>query len=465
MPPPNLIYVMPDEWRADAFGFAGNPVIRTPHLDALASRGAVFRQGHCESPVCMPSRASLATGLYPSEHGLDDNAHLSGGAFPPPERTTFMHRLQRAGYRTAAVGKMHFFSRPHGPDELRRYGFDDVVEEFDKLELIRRDSGYTDYLADRGLLDAWREEVRESMLMLMGRLPGPMARPERLDPGDTLDAYIGRQACDYIGRAADGGPFMLWVGFVGPHMPYDGPTPYSDLYDAEAIPLGPVGFDDFPRNEWGEYLEATMRHLNCARATEADYRAIGKHYYGSATLIDEQVGAIAAAVQAAGIGDDTWLFFGSDHGELLGDHGFVSKRVFYRSAVEVPQLVVPPALPAAVEIAAPTQNFDLVATMLDLAGADASGYGGRTLRPALDGGGGGRDAVLSQIAGFTMVADGRFKLVVHNATRRPQVLYDLDADPDERDDVLGRPELGPVVEDLVGSYVAPLLDRRVGVGA
>ncbi|MFA5788079.1 MAG: sulfatase-like hydrolase/transferase, partial [Actinomycetota bacterium] len=362
---PNIVWVFPDEWRHDAFGFAGNPVIRTPHIDSLARRGAVFRSAHCESPVCAPSRASLLTGRYCSGHGLRDNMHRpSGGTFPGPEVPTFLRALQGVGYRTAEFGKMHFFTRPHTEDDLKAYGFDEVSEEYDKWWLHLVDTPYTRYLKGRGLHEGWSKDLMESFMTFLGGAPGPFASPENLDPADTLDMFIGRQAAEWIRVYDREQPFFLWVAFVGPHMPYDGPRPHSDAYDPSAIPLGPLGFDEFPDNRWGAWMKETMYLLNCGRLTENDYRLAGKHYYGAASMIDEAVGGILRALADAGIEDETWIFVSSDHGEMLGDHGFVGKHLFYRSAVLVPQIVVPPAgHRAGITSRALTQGFDVPATM------------------------------------------------------------------------------------------------------
>src|SRR5690606_15855434 len=128
---------------------------------------------------------------------------------------------------------------------------------------------------------------------------------------------------------------------VGPHPPFDGPEPIAAGYRPQDIPLGPRGFDGYPDNRYGEYLRFCVEFLGSAHYTEADYRLMGKYYYAGITLIDRQIGHILDAVERAGIADNTWIFFSSDHGELLGDHGMITKAVFYDASVRVPALVIP----------------------------------------------------------------------------------------------------------------------------
>ncbi len=458
--PPNIVWIFADQWRHDAFGFAGNRIIRTPHLDALAARGAVFTRAYCESPVCMPSRASLVTGLYPSGHGLSNNLGLPDyGRVPDPALPTVMRRLRDTGYFTAAVGKLHLYAPP------AELGLCVVHEEFDKWVLFRgkRETPYVAYLRERGLFERWAEALTRSFAVVFGGQPGPPAGagPDPLEPADTLDAFIGRQAermiRDHPHQHGDQ-PLFLWVGFVGPHLPYDGPAPYASRYDPTAIPLGPPRPPQFPANRYGD----TLRHLasirNVGDLDPAGHRLVARHYYGAATLIDDAIGGIVRAVGEAGLDRDTWLLFSSDHGELLGDHGLLGKQVFYEAAVRVPQVVVPPVgAVATVRFDGLTQGFDLTATILDLASTGRGGHAGRSLLSLFAGGAPGREVVFSEITGFLMMATRRWKLVVDERSGEPQALYDLCADPSETQDLLAAAIPPSIVSQLMHECVEPFL--------
>lgn len=454
---PNIVWIFPDEWRHDAAGYAGNEVVRTPCLDALAARGTAFSRAYCESPVCQPSRASLLTCRFPRDHGVTQNGGprddrlVPTAAFPAPDADNFLHRLRAAGYFTSEVGKLHFLVSGDG---VEAYGFDETSEELDKIVLMRDgvETEYTRHLEGLGELERWRAHQREQHEALFGRHPaGLRAMPEELEPEHALDAQIGARVCERIERyAGREEPFFLWAGFVGPHVPFDGPSRYAEAYDPGEIPLGPLGLEAPPANLWGDYLELVAELLGCASCTEADFRTMARHYYAAISLIDEQIGRIADAVERAGIADRTWIVFSSDHGELLGDHGLITKGVFYDASVRVPALVVPPRS-ARRKVDSLVQGIDVVWTILELAGADRSGLSGRSL---LDGE--ARDAVFSQVGAFTMAATGRWKLVVETATREPQALYDLSSDPEERRDVLDaqRSVAGRLVATLVDPYLA-----------
>lgn len=467
--PPNVVWIFPDEWRHDAVGYAGNGAVRTPQLDALAARGSVFSRAYCESPVCQPSRASLLTCSYPREHGVTHNGWSAAPGperdrlerllplrlFPAPEGDTFAKRLQAAGYRTSVVGKLHLECPGRPVVDPYAYGFDEVSQEYDKVNLMRDgfETPYTRSLEELGLLDDWRRHQREQHDILFGRdAQGRAAVADPLPPEQTLDAHIGDRVCDAIARLArEEQPFFLWAAFVGPHVPFDGPQPLADLHDPAEIELGPLGAEPRPANLWGEYLDYIFELLGCEGRTEDELRLMARHYYANIALVDRQIGRIVAALEEAGVADRTWIAFSSDHGELIGDHGLINKAVFYEGSVRVPVLLVPPGGGAPSRSAELVQGVDLVATILELAGADRSGLAGRDLLSP-----GGRDDVVSEIGVFTMAATRDWKIVVETATAEPQALWDLRADPDERHDLL--PVAGEVAAELVERHVRPYLD-------
>jgi arylsulfatase A-like enzyme len=467
VPRPNIVWIFPDQWRHDAFGFAGNDVIETPNVDELARRGAVFRGAHCESPVCQPSRASLLTGTYPARHGLYDNQSRRGaGRWPPVETPNFLRALQAAGYWTAEIGKMHFGWNRFG--RLEPFGFDETREEIDKYVLGLLDTPYTRYLGGKGLLERFArhnasllpgvvERVR-AVYPDLGEVPGgdgsgsktasprPVAEPDAVPPKDYLDTFIGRSACQFIRDYRRDRPFFLWVTPIGPHPPLDAHAAYTGRYDGASFPFGPLDPDEPPDNRWGAYLRSCSRSGN-----EAELRLAARYYYGNCTLIDDTVvGPILRTLAETGRDRDTWVLFSSDHGELLGDHGFTNKRLFHRGAVQVPQIVVPPAgRELGLVVDGLTQGFDIVGTILDLAGAELPRASSRSLLPALEGRTVAREAVFSEIAGFLMVATPTSKLILHEESREPGALYDLVDDPDERHNLVGDASAGAILRELL----------------
>ena len=448
MAAPNIVWIFPDSWRQDAFGFRGNPVIQTPNLDRLAERGAVFTRAYCESPVCQPSRASLITGTYPSQHGLHDNEQnpqWGGVRFPPAEGPTIFKEFQAAGYHTTLFGKAHFAQSSRGRG-LTEYGLDEAYEETDKYALWRYDTPYIRYLKELGLFEEWSAYVRTLMPwhVVDGRVqPNPNHVPgtarAAADPvlplEHQLDVFLGRTAAGWVESYDRDQPFFLWFAPVGPHSPWDAPLEMSGRYAPEDIPLGPQGFDGFPDNRWGEYLRWNFRHVRSDELTDETIRLIGRHYYGLCTIVDQAIGRVVEALENAGRERSTWIFFSSDHGELLGDYGKTSKRVFHESSVLVPQMIVPPTgVEPRLTVNAMTQGFDLVASMFDAAGIPWTGgdIQALSLLPVLEGETVGRDVVYSEIAGFLMVKTTAHKLVVHEESREIGAYYELEQDPEER---------------------------------
>ncbi|MFQ6047920.1 MAG: sulfatase-like hydrolase/transferase, partial [Phycisphaerae bacterium] len=231
MDKPHILILMSDQHRADTLSCAGHPTIRTPNLDSLAAEGIRFANACTVSPLCMPARASFINGLYPHNHHMWDNA----GQMPPDDET-FFQLLQQQGYYVAYIGKSHYYE--HGPFHMRdrepymhARGIDYVHETTGPWATQRTDSYMTDHWAARGLLELFRQDYRQR------RQSGPLlVRPSPLPADEFLDSYIGRQAVEFINGYDRAQPLCLFVGFGGPHEPWDAPEPYASLYQPERCP-------------------------------------------------------------------------------------------------------------------------------------------------------------------------------------------------------------------------------------
>lgn len=345
---PNILFITTDEQRFDCLGAYGNPVIRTPNLDRIAANGVRFDRAYVQNPMCMPSRMSLMTGRYCSEHGCNINCV----GIPEHEQAhTVMQALGDAGYMTAAIGKMHMMPK-WGP-----FGFQylDLVEG--KADLNNQ---YIDYLKAKGLNGKQYEAEP-------GERP-PGTRTNALPAEDTIDAFVGRRAARWLYEWEGDRPFFLWVSFSNPHFPFDPPAPYDTMYDPDEVP-GPVWRE-------GEMVEKpTQRRLQQERGydqySEAELRKLIAHYYGNVTLVDDQVGEILEVLARKGLTEETMIAFTSDHGDHLGDHRLLHKSgvTFYDISVRVPYLVRYPArFPQGVVCDALVEAIDLPATFLDVAG-------------------------------------------------------------------------------------------------
>jgi arylsulfatase A-like enzyme len=189
--------------------------------------------------------------------------------------------------------------------------------------------------------------------------------------------------------------------------------------------------------------------------TDERLAAVRRAYYGNVTLIDEAVGSIMAALERRGMLDDTWIVYTADHGEMLGDHSLLHKRVFYEPSVRVPLIIRPPGGRLGVVEGSIVEHVDVPATLRAVAGAgDVAGSAGRSLL-----GGGTRSTALSENLGFAMVVTDRWKLVVHEESRAPVALFDLKNDPSENGNLVSDPHTLTVRDELMASAMGKLLNR------
>jgi choline-sulfatase len=282
--PSNLLVVMSDEHSRRVLGCYGNRIIRTPNLDALAARGTRFTDAYCNSPICVPSRASFATGRYVHQIRFWDNAIPYDGSVP-----AWGHRLMAAGSRVTSIGKLHY------RDTRDPNGFD---EEIVPLHVV---DGVGDLL---GLL---RDDmpVRTAALKLAEEAgPGPSSY-------QRYDDDIARRAADWL-RSRAGSyarrPWVLFVSFVLPHFPLKVEQRFFDLYPTDKIPWPEMyAPEERPRHP---FIEAMTRSLiyDQAFTPERVRRAVAA-YYGMVTKLDENIGTVLAALADSGFGGDTRVIY------------------------------------------------------------------------------------------------------------------------------------------------------------
>lgn len=425
---PDILFVFCDQWNARYLGCAGHPQVRTPHLDALAAEGLVFDCTYTPSPVCMPARVSLASGLYPHTHGFFSNYT---GLYFPADRVTLFRRLQEAGYTTAKIGKYHYFSMEWGEDyeDHRDYynqlGLDRAEETSTPFQGPFVNSAYTRWLAEQNLLDTFIRDIGDRYVD--GQY---VACPSPLPPEATPDGYVCRQTLRYIREAPADRPLFLCASFPGPHTPLDAPGPYADLYAPEEVTL-PVNYD-----------EARSQY------TRDEVAAMTAQYMGKITHLDDRVGELVAALKARGNWENTVVVFSADHGDRMGEHGLVSKCGFEEGSVRVPLIVSGPAAPLrnrGARNASPVSFLDLYPTFLELAGTGIPDFcQGTSLLPLVTGTADAvHETVFSEIANGEsfnyMARDARWKWYIHGRNGH-QCLFDLQSDPWERTNLAGQPE-------------------------
>ncbi|MGD2174069.1 MAG: sulfatase-like hydrolase/transferase [Candidatus Brocadiaceae bacterium] len=455
---PNILILMPDQQRADCMGCAGHPQIRTPNMDRIAAEGAHFVNACTVSPLCMPARASFISGRYVHEHGMWGNeGELS------PDYPSLFRSLQECGYHTAHVGKSHYYA--HGEFHMRERepymharGFDYVHETTGPWATTRTQSYMTDRWHEKGLLKAFREDYEKRW--------GNRATavwPSPLPVDDFMDSYIGREGVRFVEQYEGDRPFCLFVGFGGPHEPWDAPGEYATMYDPSEVP-SPMDYEPAEPGPWVPRRAARwQRKHRVEELTEDAVRRLRANYYGKISLIDTWVGRILEACERKGTAEDTLVVFWSDHGEMAGDHRLLFKSRFYEAALRVPLMIRwPGKVPPGTRPGALAETVDIMPTILEAVGADApEGCAGSSLWPALrDPDARIREAVLSEVRKHgrhnSMVRTRRYKYA-EDEKGRGYMLHDLERDPHECNNLIGDPDHADVEEEM-----RELLRRRSG---
>jgi len=448
---PNILVLMTDQQRADCLGCAGHPHVRTPNLDRLAAEGTRFANFHTTCPICMPARSSFLSGLYCHNHGQWENLGCL-----PLATDTYARRLRAAGYRTAHVGKSHLY--PHGEGcDLRRavpymnaLGFDDVLETTGPWATLKAESILTEHWRALGLLERFRDDYRKRRehRRNSGRealWPSPM--PE----GEALDDFIGRTAVEYLAGYDRRQPFCVFVGFGGPHEPWDPPPSWAEMYGS-IMPQEPLPRAAVP--PWlSEPARDYARRIGGRDFAADEWRAVRRLYYAKISHVDAWVGRILDTLAKRGLLDETFILFWSDHGERLCDRGGLFKGVFYDEVVRVPLILRRPDGIGAGKVATTLcETTDLKPTLLAAAGLEVEGCFGAPLLPCMEHPTMAvHEAVFSEIehAGrrATMVRTGRYKMVLDEQANTLQ-LFDLAADPAEVLNLAGREDARPVEAQL-----------------
>jgi choline-sulfatase len=428
---PNLLFITTDQQRWDSLPCYGLSFMRTPHLDRLAREGLVFDHAYTPAPLCVPARASLLSGQWPSTTGVLGNNH--GLAADTP---TWPARLSAAGYRTAAIGKMHFY-----PWDARQ-GFEERISAEDKRHVYLQDD-FVKFLRAHGH-ERVHPTTNPGYFESLGAPVTPL--PKRFH----VDGFTGDQAADWLARHGHE-PFAAWVSFAGPHDPYDPPEEMAAMYADAPIPV-PIGsraeLATKPRAQQRantETINNSMFRIDPTQATPEQHRRWRAHYYANISLIDEGIGKILAALEATDALERTLIIFTSDHGDALGDHGLAYKSFFYDCMARVPLIVRGPGVAAGQRCPALVSLLDLVPLFYGVAGVEPPPtLEGVDLTPLLQAPTGpGRSAVFSENLGALMVRDARYKYV-HYADGDCE-LYDLSTDPTEErnlaDDSAAAPEI------------------------
>lgn len=390
-PRPNILLIFPDSWRGMDLGCAGNPDVRTPHIDQIASEGVLFPHTFANTPLCAPARANIYSGMYASRTGMVCND------LRLRESVTTMHALfGQAGYRTGLIGKWHLDGGPHAPAFTppgpRLHGI-----EFWAANECDHNYFYNWYFRDSGVANIITRYAPEVWTDL---------------------------AIEFLYETQDS-PFFLTVSIGAPHRPFVMPPQYLKMYDPENLTLRP---------NWVKGVRGGERKDLAAQ-------------YAAMTAIDDQVGKLMKALELLGLKENTIVFFLSDHGEMLGSHGDIWKRLPWEESIRVPGILRwPRQVKGGQEKQALLTHLDLAPTLLSLCGISVPAeMQGADLSPVVLGASDhGPSSAFFQIfgpGGDNRLAHGwravRTQQHLYARTESgPWLLYDLENDPYEMENLV-----------------------------
>ena len=434
--PPNILLIMADQLAPQFTGTYGHPLVKTPHMDALAARGARFDAAYCNSPLCAPSRFSFMSGQLVTKIAAYDNASEF-----PSSILTFAHYLRMMGYHTCLSGKMHFV----GPDQL--HGFEERLT----TDIYPSDFTWTpNWELPDERIDRWyhnMDSVYEA---------GCAASTFQLEYDEEVSFYTRRKICDFAKDPER--PFCLVASFIHPHDPYVAKSEWWNLYDGIEIDL-PSAVLEF--EEQDAFSQRLMDGIESNKYNPSDdvIRNARRGYYANMSYFDSQIGLITQTLEETHQLDNTVIILTADHGEMLGERGLWYKMNFFEPSGRVPLIMAGPSIDKR-SVSSICSLVDILPTMLDIASTTGRGIpemihpiDGRSLIPLSigdyeDGG----EAIGEYCAEMTsqpvfMIRRGEYKYL--HSEGDPPLLYNINLDPHELNNLAKLPEYALIVEHFI----------------
>ncbi|QCT03657.1 sulfatase [Paenibacillus algicola] len=470
---PNFVVFVVDQMQARSLSLHGHPDVKTPNLDQLGREGISFARAYCNNPVCMPSRATLLTGLTPRQHGC-----LTNGNKVPEWLPTLPAILKQHGYVTHAVGKLH-----HQPVGSVSKGGEmefswESRERWERGEITSLPQGYYGYEATElvgGHVDCYGDYLSwlEQELPGGGRAllrEGSYAKNEQYDQNWKIDLperlhynrWIARRSSAFLESLRSDQPFYLWCSFPDPHHPFAACRPYSEMYPPEELTL-PEHWDT--EADSIDFLKGLRDvHPGHSDFDEPVLREILSQTYGMISHVDSCIGEVLGKLKQLGLYENTVITFMADHGEYLGSHRLLTKAEWpWEELFNVPFLWKSPGSTAqGVQPEAVVSLLDFVPTVLDFAGIAPScldtrgvysakpwGLPGRSLRAAVESGAAleprpalieyDEDWYAPETTRLRSLVMEQYKLTLFTNTEEG-LLFDLAADPYEQRNVWSEPQ-------------------------
>lgn len=445
--PPNILFLMSDEHRADITGFEGDRIVRTPTLDRLAGSGVVFRNAYTASPICIPGRQAMMSGQFPRTCGCEVFAQDL-----PMGHMTFARRFSQYAYHTVASGKLHHTGIDQMQGWTQRIG--SAIQMGSHFIEGRDDDSFARYA--RGLSSVKWSDTKEVLRAGVGRSPHIVQDEYALTGAlDFIEQYF---TDPYYDRQQPDRPLLLKVSLNQPHYPYFTSEEKFTYYLNRVEPFLDEPVFDHPflrQKQVRPGVDASPRELRRAVAG----------YYGMIETIDEMYGALLHALERVGQDLNDWIIiYTSDHGEMLGEHGIWEKQKFFEASARVPLIIHWPRSFGGGRVVEENVNLcDLFSTLCDLCGIpEPEGLDSRSLVPLLTGDGAGwTNESVSQYGGRNLMIKWDALKYQYYGEDMPEVLFDLARSPSERENLIHDPRYA----DLLPKFRQRRLDLGFGPDA
>ncbi len=439
----NVVFIIADDLNVD-LGCYGNPVIKSPHIDALAQESVVFENAYCQYPLCNPSRASFLTGLRPDQSGVTNNATFFRNV--TPDLVTLPQYFLERGYAVARTGKLYHYGVPTmiGTD-----GLDDHLSWGEVFNPIGRDK------ADEALIFTFQP----------GQFGGTLSYlAADGDDSEQTDAIGAAYANRYLDKHKDE-PFFLACGFFRPHTPYVAPKKYFDLY-----PLSDIKVPVLPEDHDSTHppVAYANRKKYEEQMTEEDKQKVIQAYYASISFMDAQVGAVIDQIKALGLWEKTIVVMTSDHGYHMGEHNMWQKMSVYQKSAQVPLIIHHPLGTTGRVSDSFAELVDLYPTLVESCGFEVPLHcqGESLLAQLKDPSAAGQDFALSQVD--RSVGSGKTKQTITGYAlstaryryiewgQKARELYDFQKDKAELHNLADDVKYKPILDELSGKLHAIL---------
>ncbi len=428
MTKPDILLFFSDQHNALFTGYAGHEIVETPNLDKIAANGTTFDAAYTSSPLCVPARMSMLMGRLPSATGIFDN----GGAIPEDE-ATFLHSMAANGYETVLCGRMHFKGEDQRHGFTRRIMDDITVNMWGKREEFGAELGpFNKTLGMGGCLD------------LIGGGNSPVLE---------YDRKVIQGALDYLQKDHDK-PQLIVIGTYGPHFPYVAPLELFQYYqDKVKLPETRINELNYDQPPVASKEQHTRNSVLSGQKEEVNDEVILKAraaYFGMITHLDKQIGQVKTAWdnyldqnQKKGI-----FVYTSDHGDTAGEHNIFGKQTFYEGSARIPLIFEGEGIKANNRIASPASIMDIGPTLCEITDSLLlpEQDGKSLVKEIYEGENDSKRYVLSEfieryegeIVPGRMIRKGDWKLISYASIEEFDLLFNLNQDPDELNNVLNQ---------------------------